>query len=178
MKYIVFINHSSELEKKRIDYYLKKLGNEVKVEEPKKAFFIEVDEEKAEEFFKGLLSKISHSYAEARLKSKIFKVDEEIIYDSDTESTGLYEFQKTKDEAKRAVNLIMARLKGVLYYADDDILRYKLNTKKGFALVEAYIRESAGKCKIWFRVVGFGEVVKFVREKIDKEVESIGGVYG
>jgi len=96
----------------------------------------------------------------------------------DTESTEWYEFQKTKDEAKRAVNLIMARLKGVLYHADDDILRYKLNTKKGFALVEAYIRESAGKCKIWFRVVGFGDVVKFVREKIDKEVESIGGVYG
>ncbi len=178
MKYIIFINHTSELEKKRVDYYLKKWKEEIYIEEPKMTFLIDMDEKKADEFFKELLSKISHSDAEARLKSKIFRVDEEITYDSDIESTSIYELPITKEDAKKMINLVMVRFKGVLYDVNKDIMRYKLNTKKGFALVEAHIGEKDGVCTIWFRVIGFGEVVKFVKEKIEKEIKVIGEVYG
>ncbi|NPA62102.1 MAG: hypothetical protein GXN95_00930 [Methanococci archaeon] len=179
MKYIIFLNYSSELEKKRVNYYLNKWRGEIKIEEPKMAFLVDIDEKKIDVFIKGLLSKISHSDAEARLKSRIFKVDREVKYDSDTESTSVYEFPITEEEAEKMINLIMARLKGVLYDVEKGILRYKVNTKKGFALVEAHIRQKDKKYSIiWFRIVGFGEVVEFVKEKIEKEIELMGDVYG
>ena len=72
-----------------------------------------------------------------------------------------------------AVNLTMAKFKGVLISETQYVKRYRVSTRKGSCDIEFSVHRVDGRTVLEFAVEGFGEAVPFVYDRVSHELSYL-----
>ncbi len=170
---MLVVRYSSEAERKRLEYLLDKWRDRVRVEKPSGAIlFIDTSPDNMISLVEELYSKIP------REKVSIYQLREPEFQLEPLSLEGVVRTRMSPEEAWGALNLVLARLRGILVSETRGERTYTVSTKKGVARVRVSIMPGPGGSILRFVAEGYGEAVVHVYNRLVQELSYIGEVEG
>jgi len=165
---LLIVRYSDDAERKRFESVLERWRSRVKISKPSGAVVIvSADTADMVSFLDDLYSRVPREHV------KVYKLTEPEFLMEPLILKGKTETFMEPSGVWGAVNLTMARFKGVLVSETQNARRYRVSTRKGSCTVEFSIRRISGKTILEFSVEGFGEVVPFVYDRISHELSYL-----
>lgn len=172
MKYLVHITYSDDTERKRAEYYLETKRGRLKISRPEGSMLIiEAEEKSIGDFLEGLLERVDPSHVEVyRLEEPDFRIGEKrVVLDLHT--------RMPVEELKGAVNLLMARMRGILTSSGDNHRVYIVRPRGSTARVHFHFNsDDPDGARARIIIEGFGRSVEKVARIIEDEISLLGEV--
>ena len=170
MGYLIVVDYQSDAERKRIDYAIERWKDRVDITKPK-GTIIYYDGDEVDEFLDDLYSRLSVGK------------DGVHVFVGDPYSTAIteqvkhlsYTTQMDAQSVERFLTYIMNKLGASFEGKRDGRKIYTAYTKKGQVGVDIALEKRDGNTEILLFIRGYGDVVSFVEERIDKELKVFLG---
>jgi len=170
--YMLVLDYESDAERKRIDYAIERWQNKLKISKPKGTIIIiDGGQDKIDEFVEDLCSRLESS----EKKVRIHKISD---YEPEIEKNVKkieYKTKEKRDFIEKFMDYLMAKISASFEYNSKIGKVYKLYTKKGQANLEIVLRDVSEGTAIIIEIDGYGEVVDFIKNKIDNEMGTFLG---
>lgn len=167
---MVVARYSDDPERKRIEYILDKWKDKLRITKPEGIMsIIDSDGEELEQLIKDLYSRTSRS------NITLYRVEKEALQIERGESEIRLKVNEKRETLDKLVGFVMAKQKGVLKRETRDPKErvYEVTTKKGRAEVSVGLRDEGQGVALRIRITGYGEVVEFLRGKLDEELRYL-----
>jgi len=180
MELLLILNYQSDAERKRIDYAIERWKNKINIKKPKgTTILVKCDERDFNKFIEDLFSRLELDPNDPD-KSPKNKVETYLIekYEPEIEmKTKLlkYKTYEKREVVERFLDYLMAKINAAYEYSTEFSKIYTAYTKKGQARLELRIKCNKEKTEINILIEGYGEVVKFLSDKIDYEIKTFLG---
>jgi len=165
--YLIIIDYSSDAERKRIDYAIERWKNNVTITKPKGTIItIDGDNKKIDEFIEDISARVKNP-------EKKVKINKIINYVPNVEKNTKkisFSSKEPKEYVERFIDYLMSKLNASYEYNNDIGKVYKIYTKKGQARLDIALIDKMDTLNIDFYIDGYGNVVDFISDKIDNEM--------
>ena len=170
--FLLTLDYESDAERKRIDYAIERWQNKLKISKPKGTIVvIDGKPDKIDEFIEDLCSRLEKS----EKKVKVHKISD---YEPEIEKNIKkieYHTKEQRDFIEKFIDYLMAKISASFEYKSKIGKVYKLYTKKGQAKLEIILRDGSEGTDITIAIDGYGDVVDFIKNKIDNEMSTFLG---
>ena len=176
MKYVVIVDYESDAERKRIDYVVERWMDKLDVSKLKGVILgVNGDDLRLNTFLEDLYSRLEvSSNRNLSHKIRVYRVGE---YHPEIEGERIVLKYDTKEDIeiiRKFVGYLMAKLNASYEYSSRFSYIYRAYTKKGWVRIEIRYSKKE-KTEITITIEGYGEVVNFIADKIDREMKSFLG---
>jgi len=170
--YLLIVEYETDAERKRIDYTIEKWQKDLKIKKPKGTIIVaEGNKEIVNKFMEDLCARLERS----EKKIEAYKIE---IYNPKIEKNVkrlIYETKEDKKYVKKFMDYLMTKLSASYQYKSQIGKVYKAYTKKGQANMEVSIKNKNDTTNITITLEGYGDVVDFLANKIDVEMQTFLG---
>ena len=165
---MLIVRYSDDAERKRFESVLERWRSRVKISKPSGAVVIvSADTADMVSFLDDLYSRVPREHVEVyRLTEPEFLMEPLVL-------RGKVETSMEPGGVWGAVNLTMARFRGVLISETQYVKRYRVSTRKGSCDIEFSVHRVDGRTVLEFAVEGFGEAVPFVYDRVSHELSYL-----
>ena len=180
MEYIIIVDYSTDAERKRIDYAIERWKDRAEIEKPRGAV-LRYSGDTPDEFLDDLYSRLNAGkdgvtvFNGDRYDAQIPEKIKKLRYATNLKIPTVEKF----------ITYIMKKTGAQQSECKDGVTTYRVGTKKGYAVIEiainpqktVFIEETSpaefinGKNNIVITVRGYGDVVSFISEGIDAEIQ-------
>jgi hypothetical protein len=170
--FLLILDYESDAERKRIDYALERWQNKLKISKPKGTIIIiDGKQDKIDEFVEDLCSRLE----ESEKKVKVHKISDYAPEIEKNVKKISYQTKEKRDFIEKFIDYLMAKISASFEYNSKIGKVYKLYTKKGQANLEIILRDGSEGTDVTIEIDGFGDVVDFIKNKIDNEMSTFLG---
>ena len=170
--FLLILDYESDAERKRIDYAIERWQKKLKISKPKGTIIvIDGKQERIDEFVEDLCSRLEKS----EKKVTVHKITD---YEPEIEKNVEKIFYQTKEKREfleKFIDYLMAKISASFEYNTKIGKVYKLYTKKGQANLEIILRNGSEGTNLTIAIDGYGNVVDFIKNKIDNEINTFLG---
>ena len=162
----MFVDYFSDAERKRIDYAIEKWRDKAEVTK-QKGMAIHFKGGEIDDFLNHLCSRLDLG------RDQITVYDSKLV-EPEVESqqeTLKYHSTDRKDVIEKFLSYVFSKINAQYEFFQNGVTRYNVSTKKGQARIDVKIIESRGGCETIIQVSGYGEVSKFIRDRLDEELK-------
>lgn len=165
--YLIIAKYSDDAERKRIEYALEKWGSRMDVTKPEGIVAILDGGEDIKDLLEDLYSRVSKN------NIAIYTVDKAVVGVEKEERELNLELVESLGTIEKFIGFMMAKQKAVLKRELKEPLEkiYEVYTKKGKAAITVRLREKHGKIGLNIRITGYGDVVDFLRNRMEDELK-------
>jgi len=167
--YLLILDHSTDAERKRIDYAIERWQSKLSIRKPKGTIIVvDGNQKRINEFIEDLCARLENS----EQKVEVYKIEG---YKPEIEKNIQklsYESEESPEFVEKFVDYLMAKLNASYEYSTEVGKVYRVYTKKGQANLEITIRSTNNETKLNIAIEGYGDVVNFLSEKIDNEMKT------
>ena len=166
MDYLILVDYRSDAERKRIDYAIERWKERGENINKPKGTIIHYRGENVDEFLDDICSRlgegkeVAHVFAGDFYSPSISEQTKHLKYSSKMEPMILSKF----------LNYIMNKLGASYDGTRENIRSYTAYTKKGQVGIDLLMKEDE-KTELLITLRGYGDVVSFIAERIDKELK-------
>lgn len=166
----MFVDYLSDAERKRVDYAIEKWRDRAEVSK-QKGIAIRFKDGDIDEFLDHLCSRLGLGRDQITVfNSKLTEPEVE-----EQQETLKYRSTDRKDVIEKFLSYILSKINAQYEIFQNGVTRYNVSTKKGQARIDVRITENSGGCETLIQVRGYGNVTKFIRERIDQELQMFLG---
>lgn len=162
--YLLIAKYSDDAERKRIEYALEKWGRKLRVVRPD-GITVLVDGEDVRDFLEDLSSRIREG------SISLYEVRDAEIEIEEREEVIRLKLDEDLNSVEKFLSFLMAKQRAVLKLSKKFERIYEVYTKKGRAEISTRLMEREGYVDLEIRIRGYGQVVSFLREKLERELE-------
>ena len=170
--FLLILDYESDAERKRIDYAIERFHKRLIISKPKGTIIlIDGKQDRIDEFIEDLCSRLE----ESEKKVKVHKISE---YEPEIEKNVKkisYKTKEKRDFIEKFIDYLMAKISASFEYNSNVGKVYKLYTKKGQANLEIIMRDESEGTDLTIAIDGYGDVVDFIKNKIDIEMSTFLG---
>ena len=170
--FLLVLDYESDAERKRIDYAIERWQKKLKISKPKGTIIvINGKQDRIDEFIEDLCSRLE----ESEKKVKVHKISD---YEPEIEKKIRKISYQTKEKRmfiEKFIDYLMAKISASFEYNSKIGKVYKLYTKKGQANLEIILQDDSEVTSITIVIDGYGDVVDFIKSKIDNEISTFLG---
>lgn len=165
MDYLIIVDYQSDAERKRIDYAIERWKDRGVLHKPK-GTILHYSGEQIDEFLDDIYSRLGmgkeavHVFAGDLYSPAVTEQTKHLEYSTKMETVILGKF----------LNYIMNKLGASFEGNQGNIRCYTAYTKKGQVGIDISMREKE-KTELLITLRGYGDVVSFIAERIDKELK-------
>lgn len=168
---MLLVKYASDAERKRLEYLLEKWRGTLRFEKPSGAvLLIDARTEQLMKFVEELYSRIP------RERVSLYRLEEAEFQLEPLTLEGVVRSGMGVNELWGAVNLVLAKLRGVLVSETRGEKVYVISSRKGVCKVRVSIAPRNGESLLRFAVEGFGEAVVHIYDRLAQELSYIGEV--
>ena len=178
MKYIIIVDYESDAERKRIDYVIERWVDKLKISKPKGTIILVNGESRwLQSFLEDLYSRLEVSSSrDLTEKIKVFRAGEYTPEIEENRVSLVYTSKGNIETIKKFLEYLMARINASYEYSTGYSRVYRAYTKKGWAKIEVGFKDKGEENEVIINIEGYGDVVDFISNKIDKDMKSFLGV--
>ena len=170
--FLLILDYESDAERKRIDYALERWQDKLKINKPKGTIvIIDGKQEQIDDFVEDLCARLEKSEEKVkvhRLSSYSPEIEKNV-------KTVTYQTTEQRGFLEKFIDYLMAKLSASYEFNSKIGKVYKVYTKKGQAKLEVALKNTDDGTDIVIAVDGYGEVVEFLKNKIDNEMNVFLG---
>ena len=170
--FLLILDYESDAERKRIDYAIERWQDRLKIMKPKGTILvIDGKQEQIDEFVEDLCARLEKSEE----KVKIHKLNNYAPVVEKNVKKIVYQTTEQRKFLEKFIDYLMAKLSASYEYNSRIGKVYKLYTKKGQAKLEIAMQDKNMGTNITIAIDGYGDVVDFISDKIDNEMNTFLG---
>lgn len=170
--FLLILDYETDAERKRIDYAIERWQNKLKISKPKGTIIvIDGKQDRIDEFVEDLCSRLEKSEE----KVKVHKISSYAPEIEKNVNRIVYDTTEQKDFIEKFIEYLMVKLSASYEYSSKIGKVYKVNTKKGNAKLEIALRSKDNGTDITIAIDGYGDVVDFISNKINNEMNTFLG---
>ncbi len=170
--FLLVLDYETDAERKRIDYAIERWKDKLKIKKPKGTILvIDGKQERIDEFVEDLCARLESSEEKVKIH-RLSKYAPEI---EKNVKTIAYQTTEQREFLEKFIDYLMAKLNASYEYGSKIGKIYKVYTKKGQAKLEITLQDRDKGTDITIAIDGYGEVVDFISDKIDNEMNTFLG---
>lgn len=170
--FLLVLDYETDAERKRIDYAIERWKDKLKIKKPKGTILvIDGRQERIDEFVEDLCARLESSEE----KVKIYRLSKYAPEIEKNVKTIAYQTTEQREFLEKFIDYLMAKLSASYEYDSKIGKVYKIYTKKGQAKLEITLQDRGEGTDVTIAIDGYGEVVDFISDKIDNEMNTFLG---
>jgi len=170
--FLLVLDYESDSERKRIDYAIERWQRNLKIIKPRgTVIIVDGNQNRIDEFVEDLCSRLEKS----EQKVSAYEINKNMLEIEKNAKKITYQTTENREFIEKFIDYLMAKLSASYEYKSKIGKVYKLYTKKGQTTLEISLQDKEDKTNIVITIDGYGEVVDFISEKIDKEMRTFLG---
>lgn len=170
MEYLVFVDYLSDAERKRIDYAIEKWRDRAEVSK-QKGMAIRFKDGDIDDFLDHLCSRLGLG------RDQITVFDSKLVEPEVKAQQETLKYRSTdrKDVIEKFLSYVLSKINAQYEFFQNGVARYNVSTKKGQARIDVRVTENPGGCETVIQISGYGNVTKFIRDRLDEELQMFLG---
>jgi len=169
MGYLLIVDYESDAERKRIDYAIERWGDRAEISKPKGTAMVFKGTD-IDEFLEDLYSRIEGD----RRKVEVYRMEEYHPEIEEKTRRLRYESKEEIEVLEKFLSYLMSKINAGYDYKTGNTKKYFVTTKKGQASIEITLKGN-GTTDVLISILGYGEIVEVLAEKISAEMEVFLG---
>ena len=170
--FLLILDYDSDAERKRIDYAIERWQHKLNITKPKGTVIVlDGKQNFIDEFVEDVCARLEQS----EKKVTIHKLNS---YSPEIEKNvkkNVYHTNEQPEFLEKFISYLMAKLSASYEYSNQLGKVYKLYSKKGQANLAITLQEGEKGTDITIAIDGYGDVVNFISQKIDGEMNTFLG---